>query len=106
MSKNLSMIKSKITIIIIVKSPNEINFLLNILSTLKNNIEFIFYFTEVSNNSFPFEYRLGRPQFENVLDYLLLQTIFTTNTKINIYYSGLNIKHIQQASKQSEMFRY
>jgi hypothetical protein len=106
MSKNLSMIKSKITIIIIVKSPNEINFLLNILSTLKNNIEFIFYFTEVSNNSFPFEYRLGRPQFENILDYLLLQTIFTKNTKINIYYSGLNIKHIQQASEQNEMFRY
>ena len=110
LSKNLSLIKSKITMIIIVKSPDEIDWLLKIFILLRNHIEFIFYFTEVpcSTNAFPFEYRLGRPQFDNILDYLVLQTIFIKWSQINIFYSGLPgvVKSITSANQNHRVFKY
>lgn len=106
LAKNPKVIRSKITMIIIVKSSKEIEWLLNTLISLKDNIQFIFYFTEISDASFPFEYHLGRPHFNNILDYLLLQNRFIKANKIKIYYSGLQgvVKSITQAQKQSDIF--
>lgn len=107
-SKNPGMIKTKITMIIIIKSSDEIYWLLNTFLSLKEYIHFIFYFTEISQISFPFQYHFGRPQFENIMDYLILQNIFIKDTKINVYYSGLPgvVKSIRQANKTNDVFYY
>lgn len=108
LSKNPNIIQSKISMIIIIKSSDELLWLLDTLILLRNYIDFIFYFTNVSNNQFPFRYSLGRPHFNNLFDYLILQTRFTHNTKINIYYSGLQgiIKSITQAQEKNNLFAY
>lgn len=106
LSQNTSLIQSKITMIVIVKSSKEIEWLLYTLLSLKDHIHFLFYFTEISDTSFPFEYQLGRPQFDNILDYLILQNCFTKANKIKVYYSGLQgvVKSVTQAQKQSDIF--
>lgn len=106
LSQNIKMIQSKITLIIIIKSSKEVEWLLYTLLSLKNHIHFLFYFTEISDVSFPFEYKLGRPQFDNILDYLILQNRFIKANKIKVYYSGLQgvIKSVTQAQKQSDIF--
>ncbi len=108
LSKTPWVIKSKITIIIIAKSSNDISWLLDTFMSLNKYVEFIFYFTELTQNHFPFEYNLGRPKFNNIFDCLILQNRFITKTKINIYYSGIQgiVKQIDQAQQKNDIFEY
>ena len=108
LSKNPLVIKSKITIIIIVKSSEDISWLLDTFITLDQYIEFVFYFTEKTQKNFPFRYNLGRPKFNNIFDYLILQNRFITKTKINVYYSGIQgiVKHIDKAQQTNDIFEY
>jgi hypothetical protein len=108
LSKNPEIIKSKITIVIIAKSDSDILWLLDTFISLNKYIEFIFYFTEPLQKYFPFRYKLGRPNFNNIFDYLILQNIFITQTKITVYYSGVQgiIKHIDKAQQKNDIFEY
>ena len=108
LSKNPELIKSKITIVIIVKSIDDISWLLDTFMSLSQYIEFVFYFTEDPQNFFPFRYNLGRPKFNNIFDYLILHNRFITKTKINIYYSGIQgiVKQIDKAQEKNDIFEY
>ena len=107
LSKNPWIIQSKISFVIIAKSSDDIYWLLNTFLSLSSHIEFIFYFTERSqNDNFPFNYKIGRPKFDNIYDYLTLQNIFTKNDKINVYYSGVQgiIKELNKTQQQNDHF--
>lgn len=108
LSKNPDIIKSKITVVIIVKSSNDILWLLDTFISLSKYVELIFYFTEHSHNYFPFKYKLGRPKFNHIFDYLILQNIFITETKIDVYYSGLPgiVKQINKAQQNNDLITF
>lgn len=105
----------KLYLIIILKNPNEISWLLPILQLLckKDNFYILFYFTEINDNSILYNFPLnlkyinGRPNFTNILDDIYLTNLFNTQDSfINIFFSGNYkiYKELKQLTKNNKTF--
>lgn len=103
----------KLYLIIILKNPSEINWLLPTLKLLfdKNNFYVLFYFTEkkfTDKIEFPFNYNLGRPNVKHILDDIFINNIFITKDYlINIFYSGNNfiLQELKEITRNNKTFK-
>ena len=112
---NKSVTISKLYLIIILKTPDDITWFIPILELLftKKNMHILFYFTNVPTNEnhnihFPFKFNYGRPNFNNLLDTIFINNLFNPpNMFINIYFSGnrLILQELQNITKNNKIFR-
>lgn len=86
MQKSLNNKKKKVYFVVIVKRYEEIKWLIDMLD---NNCYFIwFFFTESNDNYYGINYILHRPDFNEIFEYIFIETLFVYEFPINVYYSG------------------
>ena len=110
---NVKEILIKMYLVVVVKHPSEIIWLIPIISQLHqcHSISVSFFFTDKNLHinyedliDFNFEYALGRPNFQNIFDNIFINLFFTNHPFVNVFYSGRNdifnnIKQITQIHK-------
>ena len=97
----------KMYFVIIVKNIKEVEWLTNILN-INKDICIWFFFTDQLDNitNFNFNYTLGRPDFNKLLDYIFIDTFFRNDVNIDVYYSGKTKpkRILKEACKKNNRF--
>lgn len=100
----------KICFIVIVKKASELFIVNNLLKNI--HVQFIVYITNgMQNTTKPNKsnvvYHIGRPDFKDIFDVILLRTLFNECNKINVFFSGSDsvYKTLYKESLQYDIFK-
>jgi predicted ferric reductase len=98
----------KLTFVVIVRNRSELSLVCNLLEN--QSVNFIFYITadtkENTENTENVTYHLGRPDFKDLFDIILLKTLFDESNKIPVVFSGSSSVYntIKRVSLQYDTF--